>query len=252
MYILWRDGKTELMNIHDLSLVSTLLMGIGFCCAAQPTTSPVQQEMHFESQKPPGTNVDYLLFLPRGYKESKQSWPLMMFLHGSGESGTNLAKVKKHGPPKIVESDPDFQFILVSPQSTGHGWNNDALIALLDDVTAKYKVDARRIYLTGLSMGGFGTWSLAAAHPGKFAAIVPICGGGNPDKAKNLVGLPIWAFHGAKDQSVPVEHSREMVAAIRAAGGNIQYTEYPEAGHDCWTQTYANPDLYKWLLEQKR
>ena len=101
-------------------------------------------------------------------------------------------------------------------------------------------------------MGGFGTWSLAAAHPEKFAAIVPICGGGIPADAKKLAALPIWVFHGAKDPTVPVQRSREMVEAIKAAGGNIKYTEYPEAKHDSWTETYANPELYKWLLAQKR
>jgi predicted peptidase len=176
----------------------------------------------------------------------------MLFLHGAGESGTNLAKVKIHGPPKIVESKPDFPFILMSPQSPGRGWNSDALNALLDNVIRKYRVDKHRIYLTGLSMGGYGTWSLAAAHPERFAAIVPICGGGNPADAKKLAALPIWVFHGAKDPTVPVERSREMVEAIKAAGGNVKFTEYPEAKHDCWTETYDNPELYQWLLAQKR
>jgi predicted peptidase len=176
----------------------------------------------------------------------------MLFLHGSGESGTNVLKVKKHGPPHYVESHPEFPFILVSPQSHGHGWNNAALMALLDDVAKTYRVDAHRIYLTGLSMGGFGTWSLAAAHPEKFAAIVPVCGGGKTSDASKLATLPIWAFHGAKDPTVPVKNSREMVAALKAVGGNVKYTEYPEAQHDCWTETYNNPELYKWLLDQKR
>ena len=176
----------------------------------------------------------------------------MLFLHGSGESGTNLTRVKLHGPPKIVESKPDFPFILVSPQNNGRGWNSDALNALLDDVISKYKVDEHRVYLTGLSMGGSGTWSLAAAHPEKFAAIVPICGRGNLADAKILASLPIWVFHGAKDPTVPVQGDRDMVTAIKAAGGNIKYTEYPEAKHDSWTETYNNPELYKWLLEQRR
>lgn len=215
-------------------------------------STPVQHEMHFEAQTPVGTKIDYLLFLPQGYEKSKKRWPLMLFLHGSGESGTNLVKVKKHGPPKIVESKPDFPFILISPQSPGHGWNVNTLNALLDNVIRKYRVDKHRVYLTGLSMGGFGTWSLAAAHPKRFAAIVPICGGGDPADAKKLAALPIWVFHGAKDPSVPVQKSRDMVEAIKAAGGNIKFTEYPDAKHDCWTETYNNPELYKWLLEQKR
>jgi predicted peptidase len=234
------------------SLVSTLALLAAPAFAAELPATPVQLEKHFEAQVKVTAKIDYLLFLPQGYEQSKQRWPLMMFLHGSGESGTNLAKVKTHGPPKVVESKPDFPFILVSPQSAGRGWNSDTLNALLDDVIRKYRVDKSRVYLTGLSMGGYGTWSLAAAHPEKFAAIVPICGGGNPADAKKLVGLPIWVFHGAKDPTVPVQRSREMVEAIKAAGGNVKLTEYPEAGHDCWTETYDNPELYTWLLAQKR
>jgi predicted peptidase len=113
-------------------------------------------------------------------------------------------------------------------------------------------VDPDRVYLTGLSMGGYGTWSLAAAHPERFAAIVPICGGGNPADAAKLASLPVWVFHGAKDPTVPLERSKEMVEAIKSAGGNPRFTIYPEAGHDSWTETYNNPELYQWLLEQKK
>jgi predicted peptidase len=240
------------MNLKVSSLVSSLVLVASPAFAADPPATPVQQEKHFEAKISVTAKLDYLLFLPQGYETSRQRWPLMLFLHGAGESGTNLAKVKIHGPPKIVESKPDFPFILMSPQSPGRGWNSDALNALLDNVIRKYRVDKHRIYLTGLSMGGYGTWSLAAAHPERFAAIVPICGGGNPADAKKLAALPIWVFHGAKDPTVPVERSREMVEAIKAAGGNVKFTEYPEAKHDCWTETYDNPELYQWLLAQKR
>ena len=240
------------MKYRFPSLVSTLALLAAPAFAAEPPATSVQLEKHFQAQVKVTAKIDYLLFLPKGYEKSQQRWPLMLFLHGSGESGTNLAKVKIHGPPKIVESKPDFPFILVSPQSAGRGWNSDTPNALLDDVIRKYRVDKHRIYLTGLSMGGFGTWSLAAAHPERFAAIVPICGGGNPADARKLAGLPIWVFHGAKDPTVPVQRSREMVEAIKAAGGNVKFTEYPEAKHDCWTESYDNPELYKWMLAQKR
>jgi predicted peptidase len=233
-------------------LVSTLVLVATAALAAESPATQVQQEKHFEAKISVTAKLDYLLFLPQSYEGSKQRWPLMLFLHGAGESGTNLAKVKTHGPPKVVESKPDFPFILVSPQSPGRGWNSDTLNALLNDIIRKYRVDKHRIYLTGLSMGGFGTWSLAAEHPERFAAIVPICGGGNPAEARKLVGLPIWVFHGAKDPTVPVQRSREMVEAIKAAGGNVKFTEYPEAKHDCWTETYDNPELYEWLLAQRR
>jgi len=216
------------------------------------SNTQIQQQKHFEAPITVTAKINYLLFLPQGYDQSKQRWPLMLFLHGAGESGTNLAKVKVHGPPKIVESKTDFPFILVSPQSPGFGWNPDTLNALLDDIVRHYRVDKHRIYLTGLSMGGFGTWALAAAHPEKFAAIAPICGGGDPADARKLVGLPIWVFHGGKDQVVPIQRSRDMVDAVKAAGGNVKFTEYPEAGHDSWTETYNNPELYSWFLSHKR
>jgi predicted peptidase len=219
---------------------------------AQPSPASVQQVKHFEAEIKVRVSYEYLLFLPKGYEEHGQRWPLMLFLHGAGDSGTNMDRVKILGPPKIVESKPDFPFILVSPQSPVRSWNLDALNALLDDVIGRYRVDADRVYLTGASMGGSGTWALALAHPEKFAAIVPVSGSGNPAEAKRLIGLPIWAFHGAKDPVVHVERAQEMVNAVKAAGCNARLTIYPEAGHDAWTQTYNDPDLYAWLLQQKR
>jgi predicted peptidase len=239
------------MNFIVPSLVSTLVLVASPAFAAAPPATAVQQEIHFEAQSPVAAKIDYLLFLPQGYEKSAQRWPLMLFLHGAGECGTNLAKVKRNGPPKYVASHPGFPFILVSPQTSG-GWNNNTLIALLDNVINKYRVDTHRIYLTGLSMGGSGTWDLAAAHPDRFAAIVPVSGVGNPADAKKLAALPIWVFHGAKDTIISVEWDRKMVAAITAAGGNIKYTEFPDAHHNIWSKTYDNPDLYSWLLVQKR
>ena len=237
------------------------LLGLTACTTTQTTSNPAapaaaeatrQQTQHFEKQITVTAKLDYLLALPQGYATSRQKWPLMLFLHGAGESGSDLEKVKTHGPPKLVEAGRDFPFILVSPQCPGRGWNVDTLNALLDDVTAHCRVDKDRVYLTGLSMGGYGSWTLAAAHPERFAAVVPICGGGNPGDAKKLAGLPIWVFHGAKDNTVPIRRSEEMVEAIKAAGGNVKFTVYPEAGHDSWTQAYDEPELYRWLLEQKR
>jgi predicted peptidase len=204
----------------------------------------------FETDK---YQIDYLLFLPEDYGKGDKKSPLIFFLHGSGESGKDLDKVKKHGPPKIVETKKDFGFVVVSPQSPGKGWNVEALNASLDDILAKYKVDPDRVYLTGLSMGGGGTLNLAKAHPDRFAAVVPICGAiGNFTDADKLKDLPIWVFHGGKDTVVPLAKSEGMVKAIKDAGGNPKFTIYPNAGHDSWTETYNNPELYKWLLEQRR
>ena len=214
-----------------------------------------QHSQTFEKTVTKTLSCNYLLFLPEDYSKKKQRWPLIMFLHGAGERGSDLNKVKVHGPPKIVENQKDFPFIVVSPQCPEDDWWTDkveVLINLLDDIVARYKVDTERIYLTGLSMGGYGTWSLASAHPERFAAIAPICGGGKRFMAMRLKDIPVWVFHGAKDKTVPLKESEEMVNAIRNRGGNAKFTIYPDAGHNSWTETYNNQKLYDWFLEQSK
>jgi len=214
-----------------------------------------QHSQAFEKTVTKTLKCKYLLFLPEGYGKKKQRWPLIMFLHGAGERGSDLNKVKVHGPPKIVENRKDFPFIVVSPQCPKDDWWTDkveVLINLLDDIVARYKVDKERIYLTGLSMGGYGTWSLASEYPERFAAIAPICGGGTRFMAYELKDIPVWVFHGAKDRVVPLEESEEMVNAIRKRGGNARLTIYPDAGHDSWTETYNNQKLYDWFLEHRK
>lgn len=196
--------------------------------------------------------MSYLLYLPKDY-EQKESWPLMVFLHGAGERGDDLELVKKHGPPKLISEGKEFPFIVISPQCPKDlWWEPIELTALLDDVVKSFKVDQDRICVTGLSMGGFGTWRLAAYTPDRFAAIAPICGGGEPYWARRFPHLPTWVFHGAKDDGVPLRRSQEMVDAMTKSGGMPKLTVYPEAGHDSWTETYNNPEFYKWVLAQKR
>lgn len=196
--------------------------------------------------------LNYLLYLPKEY-DQRESWPLLLFLHGSGERGDDLELVKKHGPPKQIAAGKDFPMIVVSPQCpSGRRWEPIELVALLDDLASKYKVDADRVYVTGLSMGGFGTWRLADYATDRIAAIAPICGGGEKHWARQLTDLPVWAFHGAKDTAVPLERTQTMVDEIEKLGGKPKLTIYPDAGHDSWTETYDNPQLLEWLLEQKR
>ena len=123
---------------------------------------------------------------------------------------------------------------------------------MVDGLIAAGKVDPARVYVTGLSMGGYGTWYAAGMPGSRFAAAAPVCGGGDPDWAKRYVGLPVWAFHGDDDRAVPVGRSREMIEAIRAAGGEPKYTEYPAVGHDSWTRTYADDAFHDWLFAQRR
>jgi CubicO group peptidase (beta-lactamase class C family) len=212
-----------------------------------------QAPKHFEREIKVKVELDYLLYLPKGYEKGDQAWPLLLFLHGAGESGTDLEKVKLHGPPKLIAAGKDLPFIVASPQSRRFGWDPQALNALLDELTASYRVDKDRVYVTGLSMGGLGTWSLAASRPDRFAAIVPICGPCNPADAKKLKDLPIRIFHGAKDTAVRPQVSEAMFKALKDAGArDVELKMYPDAGHDSWTETYDDPKLFEWLLQQKR
>jgi predicted peptidase len=228
--------------------LTAFLLAIVLCIGCQ-TLPQVGQTPHALNH-----TLNYWLYLPDDYNEKPRArWPLMLFLHGAGERGTNLTAVLKHGPPKLANEGKKFPFIIVSPQCpTNQWWSVPDLSHLLDNVIAKYRVDKDRVYLTGLSMGGFGTWSLAGTNPERFAALAPICGGGDPAIAPRLRQLPIWVFHGAKDKAVPVKKSIEMVDAVKAVGADVKLTIYPEAQHDSWTQTYDNPAFYDWLSRQRR
>jgi predicted peptidase len=210
-----------------------------------------QEAAKLEKQIP--VELDYLLYLPKDY-DAKDEWPLLVFLHGAGERGDDLELVKKHGPPKLIENGKDLPFIVVSPQCpSGQWWTSKPLelTALIDEIVATRKVDESRIYLTGLSMGGFGTWMLAAYTPQRFAAVVPICGGGEVLATRALGHMPTWVFHGAKDPVVPLKRSQDMVDALERVNKQVKFTVYPDALHDSWTETYNNPELYTWLLEQQ-
>jgi len=245
------------MNRIAFALASLIL---AFHAAAQTEMPRNQSAESAELTYKKSVTLRYLLFKPKGYDESDKKWPLMIFLHGAGERGTNLAAVAVHGPPKLVKEGKDFPFVLISPQCPNREtWQPEAIMGLVDEALKQYKVDPERVYLTGLSMGGFGSWALAATYPERFAAVAPICGGGNvidvllPNKAAALKSLPVWAFHGAKDTTVKLEESERMVDAFKRAGNqNVKLTVYPEAGHDSWTETYNNEELFKWFLEHKQ
>ena len=220
-----------------------------------------QMEHLFKGRVSRDVRLPYLLFLPKEYGADRDKrWPLILFLHGKGERGDDLELVKKHGPAKILEKEDDFEFIVASPQCPGGSFwpaETAALNALLDDLVETYVVDTSRVYLTGLSMGGKGTWHLAVEYPERFAAIAPICGGamfhsGLAQEIEVLQDVPVWAFHGARDRTVPVAESADLVYALEECGGDVRFTIYPDAEHDSWTQTYENPELYRWFLEHER
>ena len=195
----------------------------------------------------------YLVYLPAKY-DTAICWPLLVYLHGSGQRGSDLELLRdEQGPPGLIERGRDLPMIVVSPQCPAdRRWSPTEVLELVDHVVDTLSVDEARIYLTGYSMGGYGTWEVAAAAPGLFAAIAPVAGAGDPAAATRLVDVPVWAFHGAKDDVIPLRHSQEMVDAVRATGGSARLTVYPEQGHAVCGRTYAKGELFDWLLSQRR
>lgn len=240
--------------------------------AVEPSADPAKA---FEPREFVGTNgkaLKYRLIKPMGYKFGKK-YPLVLFLHGAGERGDDNASTLKHAAKDFadLERRAKYPAYVVIPQCPTDrrwsevDWSKDAsalpeepsdpmrnIKELLDEMVENAGVDPNRIYITGLSMGGYGTWDAIARYPDYFAAAAPICGGGDPKTVSKFKSLPVWCFHGAKDSVVKVGRSREMVDALKAVGSPVQYTEYPEAQHDSWTVTYANPELYAWLFSQRR
>ena len=204
-----------------------------------------------------GSASPYVVFVPKSYDGTKE-YPVILFLHGSGETkGGSKQPVEVGIGTAIKKREKDFPFIVVIPQSEKRTWqaasdDGKRALAILDTVEKDYKIDPKRQYLTGLSMGGYGTWSVAAAHPDRWAAMVPVCGGGNVKDAEKIKDIPCWCFHGDADTAVKVERSREMIDALKKAGASPKYDEYPGVGHNSWDKAYGTDELYKWLLEQKK
>jgi dienelactone hydrolase len=232
----------KVFNLKFTPIVSLLFLCSTALLHAQQTEEKFVQE------------TKYLLYLPEGYtSDTAARWPLMIFLHGSGERGDDLSKVKVHGPAKLIEHGRKFPFIVVSPQAAmQNGWRVEVLKGMLDDLKKKYRVDNARVYMTGLSMGGYGTWAFASKYPDDLAAIAPICGGGDPEEAWKIRRLPVWCFHGAKDDVVPPSESQKMVDALKKYNANVKYTLYPDANHNSWDSAYGNDSLYSWLLSHKK
>jgi predicted peptidase len=198
-----------------------------------------------------------VLFVPHDYKPDK-AYPLILFLHGAGETGSDGKKQVNVGlGPAVRKQEKTFPCLVIFPQSQKRTWRADTgdakrALDILAEIEKEYNIDSKRVYLTGLSMGGYGTWSLATSQPEKWAAIVPICGGGDPKSADKIKDIPCWCFHGDKDNAVPVARSRQMIEALKKAGAKPKYTEYPGVGHNSWDKAYGTKELYVWLLEQHK
>ncbi len=240
--------NTTLLGVVCLA-VATIMPQLAMSDEPQPGKQ-VEQQLRIDDDQV----VPYLLYLPEAYEESDEPLPLVLFLHGRGESYGDLRLVEKWGPPRMAARGEPLPFVLVAPQCPKEeSWSDEgqqaAVMQLVDHVQQNFRVDATRTYATGLSMGGYGCWKLAADHADRFAAMVIVCGGGDPSDAAKMTELPIWVFHGTEDRAVPIARSQEMVWAIRAAGGEqVRFTILDHIGHNSWSAAYATPEVYGWML----
>lgn len=249
-------------NIKMRIIAATLAL-TSLLRAAEPTAQ--------EWKATDGTVVRYRWSEPAEPKKGKM-YPLVLFLHGAGERGNDNKAQLRHGVTAILKGASDLKepCFLMAPQCPSDSWWApidradmrlaaaskpnallEAVVARIDELVKSHPIDPQRIYLTGLSMGGYATWDLLGRLPGKFACAVPICGGGDPTLVSKYKNTPIWAFHGEKDSVVPVRTSIEMIEALEKASATPKHTWYPDLNHDSWTVTYANPELIRWMFDQK-
>jgi len=219
-----------------------------------------------------GETLPYRLLKPKVY-DAEQAYPLVVFLHGMGERGSDNVSQLVNGVSEFFASDAAmvrFPAVVIAPQcpdgedmneASWSNWRDETrgitkptrlALEIVEAMREQFTIDSDRMYIGGLSMGGFGTWDVIQEYPDLFAAAFPICGGGDPEKAERIASLPLWVFHGAKDETVPPQLSRDMVRAIQEAGGHPGYSEYPDVGHDSWTNAFEEPRLLAWLFSQKR
>lgn len=245
----------------------TLLLSAAVAAAKEPL--PLDKVIFKDSA---GKTLPYRFMKPEGYDAAKK-YPLVIFLHGAGERGTDNEKQLVHGVPQFAskENREKYPCFLIAPQCPEGAkwvdvdWGADShtmpekmteparlTVELIEALLKGYSIDPKRVYITGLSMGGYGAWDLIARRPDLFAAVVPVCGGGDEKTAEKIKTIPIWAFHGAKDTVVKPERSRRMIAALEKAGAKPKYTEYPTVGHDSWNPAYKDPEMFKWLFAQKK
>jgi len=214
----------------------------------------LEHSLVYNAQNKIEQDLKYLLHLPREYDQSDQVFPLVLFLHGAGERGDDLENVKIHGIPKLINEGRSFPFISIAPQCPKDGyWDRpeyvSTLISLVKTVMEERRVDPERVYGTGLSMGGLGTLAIAIKDPELFSAIIPICGGADLEKIQRLNKLPMWIFHGDRDDVIPLDNSISIYQNLRSVNKNVFLTVYAGVYHDSWTETYENDGIYDWLLK---
>jgi predicted peptidase len=218
-------------------------------CAGAPVARPAASRQ--TAQESDG--IRYLLHLPAAY-ESRSDWPVILFLHGAGERGRDLDLVKREALPRILETLPDFPFVVVSPQEDiGRLWTPEALSAFLDEVTGIYRVDRTRVYVTGLSTGATMALELAIREPARIAAVAAVSPTRIPPALCAMKDVPVWIFQNTGDERVPPSRVRKLVRELEGCGGRgeVKLTMYPREGHDAWTETYRRQDLYEWMLSHQ-
>lgn len=236
-----------------MSRVLFFFLGMSFIsvqgCSAQKQLIEGQEETVLRE------NLQYYLYFPKDYaKKETEVFPLLLFLHGGGESGEDLGELKKNGPPKMLAEGYPFPFMVLAPQNPHKRkwWNVHAVMQLLDTIVAHHRVDPKRIYLSGLSRGGSAAWDLVVQYPDRFAALAVVCGmAPEPYASWIRKGLPIWVFHGTEDPIIPFSESEGMVETLRKMGFDVRFTPYEGVGHESWIPAYQTVELYDWLMEQK-
>lgn len=242
------------MTRHSILATLALTIGIAFTTVGMTAEPKAGEQVEQSFKAKDGGEVGYLLYLPENYKTGGDKLPIMLFLHGRGESNGPLNIVAKWGPPQMAARGEELPFIVVSPQCPKEdNWSSPTqqtrLTELLADVIAKTGADTKRVYLAGLSMGGSGSWRMACDQPKRFAAVVPICGRGDVKEADKLKSLPVWVWCG--DQDGVYQADVEMVEAVRKAGNTtIRFTTLENIGHNSWSAAFSSPDLFAWMLKQ--
>ncbi len=235
------------MNRYRIIIPAMLILLQG-CAAQSQLISDVEETVTYET-------LEYYLYYPKGYEEDEATnYPLLLFLHGGGESGGELSMVKTNGPPKLIARGKEFPFLILAPQNphARQWWNTRAVKQLLDTVVANNRVDTNRVYLTGLSRGGGAAWEMAVQYPDTFAALAVVCGMAPVPYASWInKKMGIWVFHGTEDQSIPITESESMVRRLREMGYDVRFTRYEGVGHNAWERAYSEEELYDWLMEQE-
>lgn len=256
--MLSRELRSGFARSHEIAIAFAGLAELPKSGAPVPLRLGVRQrnaDWWYELRRRRGETVpySYVIKVPTETPaDGSGKWPVMVFLHGLGERGDDLERLSVSGPLKELKDGRSLPFVVVAPQCPDNEWwNSRKLNDMLDEVVKRTDIDTSRIYLTGLSMGGFGSWAWAVDRPDRFAAVAPICGGGDPLDVERIKDLSIWVFHGDKDTTVLPDESYQMVDALRKVHARVRFTLYPTAGHDSWTETYANAKLYEWMLAQR-